>query len=449
MKSLTFPRGIHPSEKKNTAHKPVVKLSPAVGELLTFPMSQHIGAPAEPIVNVGDRVLLGQKLGDSAQPLSSPVHSSVSGVVKSITQTLTPTGITCQAVIVENDGEDNAVGNFAILDSGDQSILADDGQTPDRDKVLQLIREAGVVGLGGAGFPTHIKLNPPKEKAIDTIIVNASECEPYLTTDHRAMLDETERLISGLKIILSLFPGAKGLIGVETNKADAIEKLLKVARNESDITIVPLKPKYPQGAEKQLIYTLTKREVPSGGLPADIGCIVDNVDTVIAIERAVHRRRPLIRRVITVDGGAAKNPGNYEVRLGTSYSSLIEHSGGFVTPPCKLISGGPMMGVAMFTLDVPVTKTSSAILCFTDKEAYLPPEKNCVRCGRCVDHCPARLMPLELNQYVIAGEMDEFVAHNGKDCIECGSCSYVCPSKRHLAQSIRAARRQALAAPRK
>ncbi|MDR1914347.1 MAG: electron transport complex subunit RsxC [Clostridiales bacterium] len=433
--TFTFPRGIHPHDhKRQTDFKPTEKILPAVGELMTCPMVQHLGAPCEPVVAAGESVLLGQKVGDSDKPMSAPVHASVSGVVKEIRTALTPTGITCKAVVIENDGLDNPFTRTA------------NAPTPSRKETLSLIREAGVVGLGGAGFPTHIKLNPPPGKIVKHVIVNGSECEPYLTTDHRAMLEDAERLISGLKIILTLFDDATGIIAVENNKQNAIDELARHIRNESSIQIARVITKYPQGAEKQLIYALTKREVPSGGLPADVGCVVCNVDTVIAIERAVHRKRSLVRRIVTVAGGVVKNPGNYEVRLGMSYRSLVDRIGGFTQEPYKLVSGGPMMGVAMYTLDVPVTKTSSALLCFTKAEANFPPERDCIRCGRCVDHCPARLMPLVLNQNVIYGEDEEFIKNHGLDCIECGSCSFVCPSKRYLAQSIRAARRTALAA---
>jgi electron transport complex protein RnfC len=252
-------------------------------------------------------------------------------------------------------------------------------------------------------------------------------------------------MVEGFKIILSLFPGAKGYIGIETNKPDAIEKISALCAGSKDIKVVPLKPKYPQGCEKQLISSITGREVPSGGLPHDIGCLVNNVDTVIAIQRAVVRGRPLMRKVVTVTGDAVNKTGNFKVRLGMSYRELIEMVGGFKEEPYKMISGGPMMGVAMFSLDVPVVKTSSAIICMTKKMAEMPPERNCIRCGKCVSICPAGLLPLDLNYYAVKSDMLNFEKENGLDCIECGSCSYVCPSKRHIAQSIRSARRALMA----
>jgi electron transport complex protein RnfC len=302
-----------------------------------------------------------------------------------------------------------------------------------------------MVGLGGAGFPTHIKLNPPADKKVDTIIVNAAECEPYLTTDYRVLLEQSYELKRGLQIILKMFPEARGIIGIETNKMPAIKRMREVCGDDGRIAVVPLRPKYPQGCEKQLIEAAAGRQVPSGKLPADAGCIVSNVDTVIAIDRCIHRGRPLMRKVVTVVGGALIRPGNYKVRLGMSVASLIGRAGGFKERPAKIIAGGPMMGVALYDLNAPIIKTSSAVLCFTEAEARLPKEQNCIRCGKCVDHCPAGLMPLELNYYAINHDEAAFKRFNGLDCVECGSCSFVCPAKRHLAQSIRATRRAVMA----
>ncbi len=441
MKTKTFKRGIHPPESKDTEHAAIKTISPAVGQLMVFPMQQHIGAPCKPVVKVGDRVLLGQVIGDNPEAfVCAPIHSSVSGTVKEIRPSLTPSGITCPAVVIENDGQNEECPTLGHMH---------DYESLPRVELLRIIRNAGIVGLGGAGFPTHVKLNPPADKKIDTFIINASECEPYLTTDHRVLLEEAERLRGGVLVVLKLFPEARAVIGIETNKADAIKHLQTIFRDIERVTIQPLTPKYPQGAEKQLIYAITRREVPSGKLPADAGCVVNNVDTVIAIERAVLRGRPLIRKVVTVTGDVVRNPGNFKVRLGTSYRQLIEETGGFTEKPYKMISGGPMMGVAMFDIDIPVIKTSSAVLCFSEKASELPPEQVCIRCGRCVDHCPINLLPYELNQFVMDGRTDLFEQTHGMDCIECGSCSFVCPAKRHLAHSIRATRRQLMAKKRR
>ena len=311
------------------------------------------------------------------------------------------------------------------------------------------IKNAGIVGLGGAGFPTHIKLNPPATDKIDSIIVNAAECEPYLTTDHRIMLEKTDRLVKGLAIMLTLHPGAKGYIAIENNKPDAIKAVSAACQAYDNISVIALLTKYPQGSEKQLIYAVTGREVKSGKLPASEGCIVDNVDTVLAIERACAQDRPLMRRVVTFTGDAVNNPGNYQVRIGMNMNDFIEQVGGFKEEPGKIIAGGPMMGKAIFSTDVPFVKTSSALLCLTKKSAELPPESNCIRCGKCVGACPMGLMPLTLNQDALAGDMAAFEAHNGLDCIMCGSCSFVCPAKRHLAQTIIAFRGEVMASKRK
>ncbi len=441
MRTLTFKRGIHPPDSKSyTDWSPIKILMPDKGLLMTIPLSQHIGAPCESLVKKGDRVLLGQKIADSSAAFSAPIHSSVSGTVTDIKPMLTPSGTMCNSIIIENDG----------LFEEHPSLGKDTSYASfSREKILEKIKEAGIVGLGGAGFPTHIKQNPPKEKKIDTIILNAAECEPYLTTDHRVLIEKTDRVIKGLEILLTLHPNAKGIIAVETNKPDAIAALTKSSEGNSKIEVVSVLTKYPQGSEKQMIDAVTGRQVPSGGLPADVGCIVDNVDTVLAIERAVAKDRPLMRRIVTLSGDAVKCPGNYQVRLGMSFKDFIEATGGFKEEPAKVIAGGPMMGVAVYSLDIPIIKTSSAILCFTEKAAVLPPENNCIRCGKCVEHCPMGLMPLELNSDIMADDMESFEKHHGLDCIECGSCSYICPAKRHLAQSIRTAKRNVMAMKKK
>ena len=436
MKTFTFKHGIHPPDHKSaTDNHHITVVHPAAGELLIYPMQQHIGAPCEPIVEIGERVLVGQKIADSDAFLSSPIHASVSGIVKAFDRTLTPTGITAQAIIIEND---------ALMEEHPSMCGTENYLSFTNAEYLEKFREAGIVGLGGAGFPVHVKLNPPADKKIEFIIVNASECEPYLTTDHRVMIEQPNEIRRGLQIILKMFPNAKGIIGIEDNKPDAIQTMKAVCRGDDRIVVKALKTKYPQGSEKQMIQSCTGRQVPSGGLPADAGCIVDNVDTVIAIDRCIKRGRPLMRKVVTVVGGAVKNPGNYKARLGMTYASLIEATGGFKTEPAKLVSGGPLMGVSMFDLDVPVIKTSSAVLCFTKEESDMPDESVCIRCGQCVEHCPISLMPFELNCYILHNQIDLFKKFNGLDCIECGSCSYVCPAKRHISQSIRATRRYLL-----
>lgn len=437
----TFKRGIHPPDgKAYTNSKPIQIVMPKVGSLMVFPLSQHIGAPAEAIVKKGDRVLVGQKIAEAAAFVCSPIHSSVSGTVKDIKPMLTPSGAMIPSIIIENDG----------LMEEDPSLGKDtDWQNFSKEKILDKIKNAGIVGLGGAGFPTHIKLNPPPTDYIDTIIVNAAECEPYLTTDHRIMLEKTDRLVQGLAIMLTLHPDAKGYIAIEANKPDAIAAVKQACSTYPNISVLELMTKYPQGSEKQLIYAVTGREVESGKLPASAGCIVDNVDTVLAIERAIVQDRPLMRRIVTFTGDAVANPGNYQIRIGMNINEFIEAVGGFKEQPGKIIAGGPMMGPAMFSTDCPFVKTSSALLCLTRASAVLPPESNCIRCGKCVGACPMGLMPLVLNQNALSRDFGKFELNDGLDCIECGSCSYVCPAKRHLAQSIRIFKREVMASKRK
>lgn len=434
MAALTFKRGIHPPDHKKETCEQAIKVLMPKGDLV-YPMVQHIGAPCEPIVKKGDRVLVGQRIAESEAFVSSPIFASVSGTVKAIQEVCHPNGFKVKAIIVDDDH----------LMEEDPSINKRNDYTKMSNKeIIDMIRNAGIVGMGGAAFPTHIKLSPPPDKKIDRIIVNGAECEPYLTSDHRIMLEETAKIVVGLKIILQLFPEAQGVIAVETNKADAIAKLEKAIKGEERISIAKLQTKYPQGAEKQLIYSVTKREVPSAKLPSEVGCIVQNIDTVVAIHRAIVRGRPLMRRIVTISGGAIKEPQNFKVRIGTSYLEIIEAAGGFTEEPAKVISGGPMMGVAMYDLDVPTIKGSSSILCLTEKEAAIPDESNCMRCGKCVSICPMGLLPLELNKFAVAGAEEAFIKYNGLDCIECGACSYVCPSKRHLLQSLRTTKKNIL-----
>lgn len=435
MAALTFKRGIHPPDhKESTCQKPITVLMPK-GDLV-YPMVQHIGAPCEPIVKKGDRVLVGQRIAESEAFVSSPIFASVSGTVKAIKDVDHPNGFKVKAIVVENDN----------LMEEDPSINHPfDYKNMTNQEIIEVVKNSGIVGMGGATFPTHIKLSPPPDKKIDTIIVNGAECEPYLTSDHRIMLEETERVVLGLEVILKLFPEAEGVIAVEINKPDAIAKLEEAVKGHDRIRIAKLQTKYPQGAEKQLIYSVTKREVPSAKLPSEVGCIVQNIDTVVAIHRAIFRGRPLMRRIVTISGGAIKEPQNFKVRIGTNYQEIIEAAGGFVEEPGKVISGGPMMGIAMYNIDVPVIKGSSSILCLTKEEAAIPEESNCMRCGKCVSICPMALLPLELNRFALADAEEEFAKYNGLDCIECGACSYTCPSKRHLLHSIRTTKKNILA----
>lgn len=430
MKVLTFKRGIHPEYSKGaTSEKSIQSLKPR-GELV-FPMQQHIGSPCKPIVKKGDRVLLGQKIGEETGFVCAPIHSSVSGIVKAVEERMVTSGSKVMSVVIENDGLDEEVHELKGIKDYKQLT---------QKELVNIVKQAGIVGMGGATFPAHVKLSTPKSESLESIIINGAECEPYLTSDHRVMLEESQRIIEGLKILLCVFPKAKAYIGIEDNKMNAVEKLSELTKMEDRIEVCVLHTKYPQGSEKHLIYAITQKEVPSGGLPIDVGCSVHNVDSVVAIWRAVTRGRPIMRRIVTVAGAGVKNPCNLKVRIGTSYRELLEYAGWDETRTVKIISGGPMMGTAISNIDIPVIKGTSAILCLTKDEVSDSPMQNCIRCGKCVQVCPASLIPSTLHHEALAENYEEFMKSNGMDCIECGCCSYICPAKRHLVQSIRTAK---------
>lgn len=435
---LTFKGGIHPDDgKRFSKDQPIRPLLPKND--LVYPLSQHIGAPANPVVKKGDRVLKGQLIAEAGGFLSAPVYSSVSGTVKGIEKHFNPAGTKTDCIVIQNDGM------YTEFEYKTPAQL----QELSKDKILEMIGNAGVVGMGGAGFPTRVKLSPKEPEKIEYIIANCAECEPYITADYRRMMENTEELISGMRVVLTLFPNAKGIFAVEDNKKDCIEKLLAAVENEPGMEVKRLMTKYPQGAERQLIYAVTKRAVNSSMLPADAGCIVDNVETLISIHNAVINGRPLTERVVTVSGDAVVSPGNFRVLLGTSHLELIEAAGGFSSEPEKLISGGPMMGFAMVTADAPVTKTSSSILAFKKDIVAESEETACINCARCVEVCPSRIIPSRLADFSQRHDEESFVKMNGLECVECGSCSYVCPAKRPLKQAIGAMRKTALANKRK
>lgn len=432
---FTFKGGIHPYEGKElTMDKEVIEYLPK-GDMV-YPVSQHIGAPAKPVVKKGDRVLVGQLIAEAGGFVSANIHSSVSGTVKIIEPRLTSSGTKVNSIVIENDGQFESI-EFSGTDKSLEELT--------RDEILEAIKEAGIVGMGGAGFPTHVKLSPKEPDKIDRIIVNASECEPYLTSDYRRIMDTADKVIDGLRIVLKLFPGAKGIIGIENNKPKAIKLLKEKLSGDPDIVVNSLKTKYPEGAERQLIFANTGRYINSKMLPADAGCIVHNVDTVYAISEAVREGKPLIDRLITVTGDAIENPININTKTGTSYAELVEAAGGFKANPEKIIAGGPMMGKAIYSLDMPATKGSSAILCMSHDEVSEYEESPCIRCGKCVSVCPGGVMPSELANMVAHNDLESFVKYNGMECCECGCCSYICPAKRHLTQTIAGTRKQILA----
>lgn len=438
MARFTFRGGIHPYDGKDISKdKPIKGYNPK-GDAV-YPLSQHIGAPAQAIVQKGDAVLVGQKIAEAGGFVSSPVYSSVSGTVKAIEPRRVTTGDMVMSIVIENDGEFNEV--TYETPKPVELLLKED--------ILKLIQEAGIVGMGGAGFPTHVKLAPKEPEKIDYVIANCAECEPYLTSDYRRMVENPEKLVEGLKIILRLFDNARGILAVEDNKPDCIKILKELTAKEERISVVSLHTKYPQGSERQLIYAATGRAINSSMLPADAGCVVNNVDTIVAVYHAVAEGKPLLRRIVTVTGDCIKEPCNFNVRIGTNYRELIDEVGGFIKEPEKIISGGPMMGFALFDLDVPTTKSSSALLCVSHDEVADAEETACINCGRCVEVCPGRVIPSRLADLAQNNRKEEFEKMNGMECCECGCCSYICPAKRHLTQSIKSMRRTILADRRK
>lgn len=435
----TFKGGVHPYEGKELSeNKPVQILMPK-GDLV-YPMSQHIGAPAIPLVKKGDKVLAGQKIGEASGFISANVICSVSGTVKAVEPRRVANGAMVNSIVVENDGEYTAV----------EGLGADrDPAKLSKQEIRDIVKEAGIVGLGGAGFPTHVKLAPKDESKIEYILVNGAECEPYLTSDYRLMMEEPEKLVGGLKVILQLFDNAKGVIGIENNKPEAIKKLQELVKGESRIEVCPLQTKYPQGGERSLIYAVTGRKVNSSMLPADAGCIVDNVDTVISVYNAVCKTTPLMRRVVTVTGDAITNPQNFQVKIGTNMQELVEAAGGFKTEPEKLIAGGPMMGMALFGTDIPVTKTNSALLCMSKDEVAANAETPCIRCGKCVSVCPSHIVPVKMMKAALKGDCEAFEKVGGMECMECGSCTFICPAKRPLTQAFKEMRKTVAANRRK
>jgi electron transport complex protein RnfC len=425
----TFRGGIHPPQNKEDSLYNPIKYA-ALPHSVIIPLSQHIGAPAKACVKVGDSVKVGTKIGEAAGFISSAIHSSVSGKVKKIDIFPHPTLVKAEAVMIEADG----------LDERDPSIVnRENVDALTAEEIIAIVKDAGIVGLGGAAFPSSVKLSPPPSKKIDSIILNGAECEPYLTCDHLLMLFNPLEVLKGAQLIKKAVGAQKCYIGIENNKMDAIELLMSKIRghNIDDIEIVPIKVKYPQGAEKQLIKAILNREVPLGGLPMDIGVVVQNVGSAVAIYEAVYHGKPLYERLLTVCGKSVKTAQNIKVRIGTSFKEVIQEAGGLINQPLKVIMGGPMMGIAQESLDVPVIKGTSGILTFAPYECKELHTRPCIRCGRCVSICPMGLVP---NMLTRAGESTRFEwaeELGARDCIECGSCAYICPAKRPMTHSVK------------
>jgi len=425
----TFPKGgIHPPENKLTAGKQTEVLPLPVS--VAIPVSQHIGAPATVIVNKGDIVKTGQVIAVSKGFVSVNIHSSVSGKVNKIDSIVDTTGYKQTAVFIDVEG-DEWVDNIDRSDN----LITDIKLSP--EEIISRCQESGIVGLGGATFPSHVKLSVPSGKRCDLLIINGVECEPYLTADHRLMLEKGKEILVGISILMKALKIKRALVGIENNKTDAIAHLKKLSASFEGIEICPLKVKYPQGAEKQLIKALTGREVPSGRLPIDVNVVVHNAGTTFAVYEAVQKNKPLIERVVTITGKNLTNPGNYFVRIGTPISLLIEKAGGLPDDTGKIISGGPMMGKALINTDVPVVKGMSGIILFPASESDRMPSQPCIRCAKCVSVCPLGLEPYLLMLLTQKGLFEKAEEERITDCMECGSCSYTCPAGRPLLDYIR------------
>ncbi len=429
--AFSFFGGIHPKENKHYAEGQSVQPFPEP-DLLVIPMSQHIGAPCKPLVKKGDHVTMGQKIGDN-QGLCVPVHASVSGTVKNVVPMAHTNGTTVMSVVIQNDHQDELCPDIQKRSEAQVEKLT-------AQELMDIIREAGIVGMGGATFPTHVKLSSGMGK-VDTIIVNASECEPYIVADDRVCQEFPHEVISGLSIVMKILGLRKAVIALEDNKPAAAKALKRANPLGSGITVEILPCKYPQGAEKQLIYAVTGREVPSGGLPAAVGCAVFNAGTCKAIHDAVYEGMPLIRRIVTISGDIVMRPMNLMVPVGTSFNDLLE-AAGTSENPYKVLSGGPMMGAAQYDLSVPVIKGTNAVTILGHENRYSVDHAACIRCGKCIDACPMHLMPVLMFKSLYSGSIEEMKQQNIMDCIECGCCAYTCPACVPLVLAFRSAKQQ-------
>lgn len=422
--------GVHVAHNKITADKETVRMP--IPATVVLPMQQHIGAPCTPTVKKGDYVYAGQVIGDSDKFLSCPIHATVSGTVKSVADVTLANGRTAPAVTIESDGE---------------MKLSPDIKPPvvtNKEELIAAARASGLVGLGGAGFPTHVKLNTPPDKKIDTLIVNAAECEPYITVDYRECMENSWDIMSGVYALQEILNFEHVVIAVEDNKPEAIKILKSIADSDIDhgnvVRLMTLKSRYPQGAEKMMVLSATGRKVPAGGLPADVGCIVMNVASVAFLSRYLKTGKPLISRTVTVSGNCIKNPMNVRVPIGTSVKEIIDFCGGFTEEPYKILSGGPMMGTALVNTDVPLLKSNNAVLAFSKNELKVKTERQCIHCGRCHAACPMSLMPTEIEKYAVLGDAEELKKLGATVCMECGSCAYSCPAGKPLVQYMRLAK---------
>jgi electron transport complex protein RnfC len=427
MKVKTFSKGTHPESFKWLTEKKKLERLPLPKEVF-IPLQQHVGSPCKPIVEKGMEVKTGQIIGESTGFVSSNIHASISGKVKAIDNFTHPLDIPSKMIHITGDGNDDWI---------KQKNGKKNWDSLDKNEIIDIVKNAGIVGLGGAAFPTHVKINPPKDKKIDTFILNGCECEPYLTADQRLMVEESEKIILGIRILMKALEVSNAIIGIENNKPDAIKIMEKAASEYKGITVIQLKTKYPQGAEKMLIKAILDREVPVGGLPMDVGVVVNNIGTALAVAEAVTEQKPLVERVVTVTGSGIKEPKNLIARIGTPFQNLIDYCGGLVENTTKILMGGPMMGVAQHSLDVPVIKATSGILCMSDSDVIKEKEFPCIQCGTCVNTCPMNLLPTRLAKLSQREKWEDADNFGILSCIECGSCAFVCPSKIPLVQWIR------------
>lgn len=428
----TFPKGgVHPEENKLSSDQPIITFE--IPKQVIIPLGQCLGAPAEPIVAKGDKVKVGQLIATAKGFISANVHSSVSGTVNKIDEVMDHTGYRKPAIFIDVEGDEWLEG----IDTSD-TLVKD--ITLSSEEIVERIKQHGIVGLGGATFPTYVKLMIPKDKKAEYVIINAAECEPYLTCDNRLLLEKPYEFLVGVKVIMKAVNAPKGVVGIEVNKMEAAKKLDEIVKNDNyfeGIEIQPLKTKYPQGGEKQLIKSVTGREVPSGKLPIETGCVVVNVASTFAIYEAVQKNKPLVYRVVTVTGKSVKKPSNFLTRIGTPANMLIEAAGGLPEDTANLINGGPMMGKSVSVTTFPTIKGTSGILMLNEKDAQPRKVSNCIRCGKCMQACPMGLEPYLLNRLARQNKFEETEKHNIMDCIECGSCEFTCPANIPLADYIR------------
>ncbi len=424
MKVFAFKGGVHPPDYKEFSKDRPIEVFPLPGKV-RVPMAQHLGVPANPIVKKGDEVTAGQIIGELHGFVSANVHAPISGKVTALNDVQLASGLMSPGVEIQSDSRDDFSQEIAPLEN------------INKESVVKAVQDAGIVGMGGATFPAHVKLQPPGEKKISLLILNAAECEPFLTCDYRLMLEEPEKIIRGAELLMVALGINKCIIGIEDNKPEAVEKLRNIIDGRDDISVQILKTHYPQGGEKQLIFALTGKEIPSGGLPMDVGCVVHNVGTAAAVVDAVDKGMPLIERVLTVSGDAVSNPSNFKVRLGTPISEVLNAAGLDEEKCAKIILGGPMTGMAQSNLETPVTKGTSGILAFSKKWIDERQPDPCLRCGRCVEVCPVGLEPTTIETHVTKQDIESLKKFNAMDCIECGCCAYDCPSHRPLVHSIR------------